>query len=238
MSSGVYRFFAVAYQRDGPPNSPRLDQAWTKTRCQKSAGYRRTRIRPCRGKHDTVVTLFGEGRAKRVVTTDRIIEEFWRDDGASEVTAALWVKTTKTGQQGVVSAARAGNDNEFLLFLLSSTKIRLYTEGTFYQWTVPSVADDGWHHLAVTRDVSASRVELFLDGVSQGTRTAVLSPLSIDPGGLVLAQGQDSVGGGFNRCPRRSRGASTRSVSTPGCSPQPKSPTWRTSNLSCSRPCR
>ena len=34
MSSGVYRFFAVAYQRDGPPNSPRLDQAWTKTRYQ------------------------------------------------------------------------------------------------------------------------------------------------------------------------------------------------------------
>ena len=50
----------------------------------------------------------------------------------------------------------------------------------------------------MTRDVSGSRVELFLDGVSRGTRTAVLSRLSIDPGGLVLAQEQDSVGGGFN----------------------------------------
>ena len=49
----------------------------------------------------------------------------------------------------------------------------------------------------MTRDVSASRVELFLDGVSQGGQTASLTVLSIDPGGLVLAQEQDSVGGGF-----------------------------------------
>jgi len=113
---------------------------------------------------------------------------------------AVWVRTSKTGQQGVVSGARAGNDNEFLLFFASSTEIRVYTginDSSFVAWTVPSVADDGWHHLAVTRDVSGSSVELFLDGVSQGAQTVSLTALSIDPGGLVLAQDQDSVGVGF-----------------------------------------
>ena len=49
-------------------------------------------------------------------------------DGASDVTAVLWVKTTKTGQQGVVSAARAGNDNEFLLFLIRR-RLFVFTPG-------------------------------------------------------------------------------------------------------------
>ena len=119
-------------------------------------------------------------------------------DGASDASAALWVKTAKTGQQGLVSGARAGDDNEFLVFLQSSTRVWFYTAGKVFEWVVPSLADDAWHHLAVTRDAGGSRVELFVDGVSKGARTVSLGTMSIANGGLVLAQEQDSVGGGFS----------------------------------------
>jgi hypothetical protein len=120
-------------------------------------------------------------------------------DGTSDVTVALWVKTTKTGLQALVSGANAGNDAEFELFPVSDTTIRFYTgelNTTFVAWTVPSFADGAWHHLAVTRDAANDQATLFLDGVSQGPRTAIFEPLTIE--GLVLGQDQDSVGGGFD----------------------------------------
>ena len=120
-------------------------------------------------------------------------------DGGDDVSVALWFQTTKTGQQALISGANASNSNEFLVFLLSDVEIRFDTgeDGSSVSWTVASVADGLWHHLAVVRDGSNGQVTLYIDGASQGTKSATLNPLQIDAGGLVLGQEQDSVGGGY-----------------------------------------
>jgi hypothetical protein len=120
-------------------------------------------------------------------------------NGLGDVTVTMWVNTTNTGQQALLSGANASNDNELLLFFLTDTEVRFYTDTLSYEiWSVPSVADGQWHHLALVRDVSNNEAILYVDGVSQGTKSTTLTAMSIDPGGLILGQEQDSVGGGYN----------------------------------------
>lgn len=60
-----------------------------------------------------------------------------------------------------MSGANTVNSNEYLIFLASSTQLRLYAgenaSGAF-QWTIPSVADGAWHHLAVVRNDTLNQV--------------------------------------------------------------------------------
>ncbi|MDJ0924487.1 MAG: S8 family serine peptidase, partial [Acidimicrobiia bacterium] len=134
-------------------------------------------------------------------TDDRVDLDAAILDGADDVTIALWVRTSKPGIQAMVSGANTGNDAELELVPISDTAIRFYTGETtssFVLWDVSSFADNQWHHFAVTRDSSTDQVTLFIDGISKGTKSAVLNPLTIDPGGLLLGQEQDTVGGGFD----------------------------------------
>ena len=122
-------------------------------------------------------------------------------DGLGDVTSMLWIKTSKTGAQGLLSGANAANNNELLIFLASDTVVRFYTgqsDSSHVKWSIPSIADGVWHHLAVTRNTATGQVILFLDGISRGTRTTILNPLSVAPGGFLIGQEQDSVGGGFD----------------------------------------
>ena len=48
-------------------------------------------------------------------------------DGVGDTTIALWVQTTGTGQQAIVSGANASNNNELLVFMANDTQIRFYT---------------------------------------------------------------------------------------------------------------
>ena len=87
-----------------------------------------------------------------------------------------------------------------MIFLTSDTGLSFYTgesAGENVSWTIPSIADDTWHHIAVVRDATGNAATLYIDGVSQGTQGTTLNALSIDVGGLMLGQEQDSVGGGF-----------------------------------------
>ncbi|MDH3293603.1 MAG: S8 family serine peptidase, partial [Acidimicrobiia bacterium] len=122
-------------------------------------------------------------------------------DGAGDITASMWIKTSKTGQQALVSGANAGNSNEYLIFLASSTQLRLYAgenaSGAF-QWTIPSLADGAWHHLAVVRNDTLNQATVYVDGIRQTLFGSTLNPIDLDTGGLLLGQEQDSVGGGFD----------------------------------------
>jgi hypothetical protein len=122
-------------------------------------------------------------------------------NGQTNVTVESWLNTTRTGQQGIISGANAGNNNEYLIWLDSDTVVAYYTGekiGTRVTWTVPSLADGRWHHLAVVRNDTDNQTELFLDGVSRGIQATTLSALSVSPGGFVIGQDQDKVGGGFD----------------------------------------
>jgi hypothetical protein len=122
-------------------------------------------------------------------------------DGLADLTVTAWIKTTDTGQQAILSGANSANSNDFLLFLLSPTQIAFYTGETGnsnVSWTIPSIADGAWHHLALVRNDANNQAILYLDGVSQGSRNTPLNTLTVASGGLIVGQEQDSLGGGFD----------------------------------------
>ncbi len=121
-------------------------------------------------------------------------------NGSGDSSIALWFRTANTGQQAIISGANGSNDNEYLLFLPNQTTIAFYTgesSGGNTTWAVPSMADNNWHHLVLTRDDLNNQVSAYFDGSLLSTQGTTINPVSIDLGGLFLGQEQDSVGGGF-----------------------------------------
>jgi hypothetical protein len=122
-------------------------------------------------------------------------------NGVGDATVATWIKPAATGTHTVLSGANVDNSNEILLIIKSGTEIRFFSgeEARDYRvWTVPTLNDGDWHHLAFVRDAAGDSLELYLDGVSQGSQAAPVSAMTIEAGGLLIGQEQDSVGGGFN----------------------------------------
>lgn len=137
-------------------------------------------------------------------TTDRISLPRQALHGLSTISVSFWINTTKTGEQAVLSGAKSGGDNEVLLLFGSDTEFRLYFHGTMSTWTIPSIATGTWRHVVVRSNATTNQTTLYLDGVSMGNRTTSAggTPFSIDPGGLIVGQEQDSVGGSFDALQR------------------------------------
>ena len=120
-------------------------------------------------------------------------------DGLTDLTVACWVRTTANRIQSILSGAHSGNDNQFLLALSDTVTVTVHVKGPSRQWVLPApVADGTWHHITVTRDGTTGAVTLYVDAVSQGTKTLDPGALIVDENGLVIGQEQDSVGGGFD----------------------------------------
>lgn len=119
--------------------------------------------------------------------------------GATTVSVSFWIKTEHTGEQAVLSGNNASQDNEFLLHFGSHTEFRTYCHGAPQSWTIPSIADGQWHHFVVVSSSADHQTTVYINGVSFGSRTVSANgtPFNIAPGGLIVAQEQDSVGGGF-----------------------------------------
>ncbi len=147
------------------------------------------------GRHGGALTFDG--------TDDRVDLPASTLDGADDVTVTLWFKTTKTGVQALVSGANGVNQAEYALVMLSNPglQFRFYTgetNETHLVWALPPVTDGEWHHLAAVRDGTGDRARIILDGVALGWQTAVIAPLDVEPGGVLLGQEQDTVGGGLD----------------------------------------
>ncbi|CAK9037528.1 Type IV pilus assembly ATPase PilB [Durusdinium trenchii] len=122
-------------------------------------------------------------------------------DGSQQVSVAWWMKTSKTGEQAILSGAHSSYSaaNAFLLFFYNHTTFRPYMDGTNRSLTVESIADGRWHHCVFTHDRSTGDSELFIDGESAGTLSfpARSGTYELASNGLVIAEEQDSPGGGF-----------------------------------------
>lgn len=113
-------------------------------------------------------------------------------DGANNVTTTFWLKTTHAGGQTVIDAKGGGSDqNELLLYFNSSTELAFGSGAT--TWTIADIADGAYHHFALVRDAGADQMELFVDGVSAGTRSVVLDTLDINLEKLAIGRDLDSV---------------------------------------------
>lgn len=118
---------------------------------------------------------------------------------------ALWFRldSLSSGLSTLFSGAQSGATNNLLLYLNNTgntfvTLVNNVQTGSFSLGS--SVADGLWHHVVWTRSVSDGSETVHLDGsaLSDTNVSASSSNVSLDPGGVILGQEQDSVGGGFD----------------------------------------
>ncbi len=123
-------------------------------------------------------------------------------DSLKNFTVTMWIKTTDTGGQALLSGAKDNTfsgSNEALLYLVNDTTIRPHIKNKHVDITLPkSVADGTWHQIAWVRN--GQRHCIYVDGDRRcrkirGSDGAV----TIDKDGLYLGQDQDSLGGGFDK---------------------------------------
>jgi hypothetical protein len=84
--------------------------------------------------------------------------------------------------------------------VIPGTYLSAYEVGTGIFPVGASVADGLWHHMVWTRRVSDGAEVIYLDGnaLANTKDAASTAVLSLDSGGALLGQEQDSLGGGFN----------------------------------------
>ncbi len=109
-----------------------------------------------------------------------------------------WYQTANTQQQALLSASNSTQDNEILLFQTNGTHLSVYIHGSSQGFNLPGPLNDGnWHQIAVSFD--GSEISLYMDGQFVNSRPlAYTNPLRVDPGGLIVGQEQDCVGGCFD----------------------------------------
>ena len=111
-------------------------------------------------------------------------------NGAGDLTVSLWFKTTSAAaNQCLFSAASSTQAAELALSLENSTTLRFHTGGgNSVTWACGrSLANGLWHHVVLTRNVTAGQVALRLDGASFGSAQSVsLGALAVDA--LTLGQ--------------------------------------------------
>ncbi len=106
---------------------------------------------------------------------------------------------------GLISYAVTGSDNEFLLLISSTGRISVgiddltvTTTGIFAQ-----LIDGKQHAVAVSWDNTNGDLRFYIDGQLVETRTGIKTGASLEAGGtLVFGQDQDSVNGGYSTTQR------------------------------------
>jgi hypothetical protein len=112
-------------------------------------------------------------------------------DGLVDFTVMMWVKTAGTGGKpdAILSAANSKTskgDNEFIIY--NPKDLTIYVKGKAVKTTTSlNLADDKWHHIAVTRDNEILKV--YYDGIHKGILGVDGGPLNVES--LILGQEQD-----------------------------------------------
>jgi len=127
---------------------------------------------------------------------DRVKLPYEVANNLQDFVIAAWMKTSKAGEQAILSGANNGQNNEFLIFLPNASIISTYCKGAYNSYNAPSsLSDDSWHHIVWMREGDQEWV--YLDGASLGNEIVTSSAVNISENGLWLASEQDSVGGGW-----------------------------------------
>jgi MSHA biogenesis protein MshQ len=121
-------------------------------------------------------------------------------NGLTDFTVAAWVRISLPqagGDNQLVSGANAAQDNA-LGFWYSDPNSRwnLCLDGTTTNFDGDHLDDGTWYQVAVAREGTAAT--LYINGSKVGSaKTVSADALSVDPGGLIIGQDQDTVGGSF-----------------------------------------
>lgn len=135
----------------------------------------------------------GTGVTFAAGTANHVVRSGFPFPGAAQ-SVAMWVRGGGT-DDGLISYATATSDNAFLL--IGQQSISWLIDNTTVDTGV-NVGDGAWHHLVAARTSASGAAALYVDGqlAWSGTVAAGVSPAS--GGSLMLAQDQDTVGGGLD----------------------------------------
>ncbi|HTQ39662.1 MAG TPA: CotH kinase family protein [Pirellulales bacterium] len=96
----------------------------------------------------------------------------------STSTLDVWVKTTQTGNNihymapAITGVEESGGTNDINWGTLNAAgDIGIYVGDTGGVYSTSAINNGQWHNIAMTRDVSTGIVQLYVDGVLQGTST-------------------------------------------------------------------
>ena len=123
-------------------------------------------------------------------------------DGIDDFTISFYVKLDGlNNSNNIMSCANPTRFNELIIGYnqtITDKGFHIIIANQFYHFAgSQALLDDlSWHHVVVVR--TGSQAILYVDGMPIGDPIVVTSaPLEVDPGGFVLGQDQDVVGGGF-----------------------------------------
>lgn len=154
------------------------------------------------GTANNVVTRLGRVcKAANMVadgTEDYLVLDNNAFDSLDDFTIALWYRGPQTGQMAIVSGANSSQFNELIFFFDRTDRFRPYLRGRAGgRINAPGAMDGNWHFLVWTRAGTSNC--LYMDDVLMGCTSLPTGTISIDPGGLIIGQEQDRLGGGFVR---------------------------------------
>ena len=122
-------------------------------------------------------------------------------NGLDAFTIGAWIRldVIQTLSNQFVSGAIATDDNQFgIWYQPTDDRWEFDLESTSNSFGTNTAIEDGaWHHFAVTLGGGSARN--YIDGVLVGAAVptgAVV--ISVDPGGFIIGQDQDTVGGNFD----------------------------------------
>ena len=123
-------------------------------------------------------------------------------DGLEDFTVTAWIKTTQSGDYKkftILSAANGKTSNEVWMYFSNSNRFYPWVKGKHgKQIKIDKVLNDGtWHHVAWRRSGEENCLVVDGDIASGGCMEIKNTPGPLNVEGLVLAQDQDSVLGGY-----------------------------------------
>ena len=118
---------------------------------------------------------------------------------SGDFTVACWFRiNSQKSQPNPISYATSNNDNSFTIH--NPKSLGIFLGGASTDTLQFSLNDGKWHHLAVTWKKTSGTLTVYADGKEKAVVPDFQAGTDIPQGGtLVLAQEQDSVGGGFSQ---------------------------------------
>jgi MSHA biogenesis protein MshQ len=122
-------------------------------------------------------------------------------NGLEALTIGAWVRMdiVQAGTNQLVSGAIAADDNQVEFYYRSAEdRWEFDVDGTTSDFAANPIMEDGaWHHVTLTLGSGSARV--YIDGVLIGEAIPTGAVVvNVDPGGLIIGQDQDTIGGDFD----------------------------------------
>ena len=131
-------------------------------------------------------------------TTDYLTMSNSAMNGLDDFTISVWSNNSNNDSRSLISGSSGSQHNELIMWFPNQSSFDPYVRGSNVGGSIPipNINDGNWHHYAWTREGAQNCI--YVDGVQQGCVNRGTGSLVIAPGGLIIGQEQDSLGGGFD----------------------------------------